>query len=917
MTPARWQHVREIVYGASQVEATQRRFYVAEQCGNDALLRAEVEDLLTALGESGDFLESPVFRVRIPQNPLAERPTDLSEEPADAPFPNQTGRRVGVYELLEEIGRGGMGEVYRAVRVDGQFEKEVAIKLVRRGYDGAFLLERFRNERQVLARLEHPNIARLLDGGSTDDGIPYLAMELIEGMPIDQYCAQHDLNVDARLKLFNEVCAAVQYAHQRLVIHRDIKPGNILVTAEGVPKLLDFGIAKLVDPADGSDATLLLPMTPEYASPEQIRGELMTTASDIYSLGVVLYVLLTDRFPYRVNRRNIAEMARATTETEPERPSDALLRVEDDGGTAPRAARDTSDAKRRRLRGDLDVIVLKALRKEPQLRYSSVEQFSEDIRREMQRLPVAARRGSWNYRAGKFVRRHKIAMAVVMLAAAGIAGGTFAIVRESRIASANARRAEKRFNDVRALATSNLFELNDAIEKLPASAQARHLLIQRALEYLDRLRNENGGDRDLMRQIAVGYERIAELQGRFTGTGVGDVNNSIDSYRNALAIRSRLVEMSHQDPDEVKAQLRVQGAYARSLLLSGQLQKCLESAQSGLALSRELLKNRPHDPEARIAYANANLTLAWALGGNGSSPNTRELDEAIALDRNTIDALAQLNPQDPKTRQRLAATQMILAEHYWKKRDLSKSLEVLNGTLSRETAQSVGPVLILRIYNWRGHIFVNLGDHRRALRDYRQGLLLAQSVAKADPRDLEARLDVDILTGLSSIEEARLGERRASLQRLNEVLRSIEEMFAANPESFYQRILLVGYSFRGEILSARGDQEGGRSDFARCLAIAEDLAKTDPIDLDSRLQAARAHAGLGILWARSADFGRARTELSTSAEVLKQLLAKRPGDAAARDLAGTTQEELSALDGCSAQRPCPSVKQFALPSLIE
>jgi serine/threonine protein kinase len=313
MRPERWQRVREILDRAIDLPPNERSAYVDQTCTGDAELRGEVESLLDSHERAGSvFMKKPV--------------ADLKQALPDAPRKrDRIGHRIGVYQIVEEIGHGGMGEVYRAVRADGQYDKQVAIKLVRGGYDSSSVLERFRHERQILASLDHPNIARLHDGGTDEDGIPYLVMELIEGTPIDQYCEEHNLDIPARLQLFVHVCAAVQYAHQRLVIHRDIKPSNILVTAEGVPKLLDFGIAKILDPTAGAETTLLRPMTPEYASPEQIRGEPITTATDVYSLGVVLYRLLTGRSPYPADTNMPLELARIICEAEPPRPSTIAL----------------------------------------------------------------------------------------------------------------------------------------------------------------------------------------------------------------------------------------------------------------------------------------------------------------------------------------------------------------------------------------------------------------------------------------------------------------------------------------------------------------------------------------------------------------------------------------------------------------
>ena len=314
MKTERWLRIREILDEAISLPANQRPEYLNRTCAGDDELRAELDSLVRSHEQAGEaFMSAPAVDLK-------------SLVPDRNPRSSHIGRRIGVYKIVEEIGHGGMGEVYRAVRADGQFDKQVAIKLVRVGMDTAFVLERFRYERQILASLDHNNIARLYDGGTTEDGVPYLVMELIEGTPIDQYCEEHDLSVADRLELFVQVCSAVQYAHQRLVIHRDIKPSNILVTADGVPKLLDFGIAKILDSSAGTETTLVRPMTPEYASPEQIRGEPITTATDVYSLGVVLYRMLTGKSPYSEATRTPLEFARLICEADPLRPSTVASR---------------------------------------------------------------------------------------------------------------------------------------------------------------------------------------------------------------------------------------------------------------------------------------------------------------------------------------------------------------------------------------------------------------------------------------------------------------------------------------------------------------------------------------------------------------------------------------------------------------
>jgi serine/threonine protein kinase/tetratricopeptide (TPR) repeat protein len=408
MDPERWRRLEEVFQAALDCEPRQRAALVDEAAGGDRLLRQEVLSLLAA-HDRETFTSAPAFED-------AMRVLEATSPSA--------GWRIGPYEVVQEIGRGGMGRVYLAARADETFDKLVAIKVIPRGLDSDEAIHRFRSERQILATLEHPNITRLLDGGTTDDGLPYIVMELVDGQPIDEYCQARDLSILERLQLFQQVCAAVRYAHQNLVIHRDIKPRNVLVTEDGVPRLLDFGIAKLLDPTTApSPGTVaaLRPLTPDFASPEQVRGEPMTTASDVYSLGVLLYVLLTGRRPYRGPMSSPAEIEQAICEEEPEKPS---VSVPDD---SPHVKF------RRRLEGDLDTIVLMALRKEPQRRYASVDQLSNDIGRHLANLPVVARRDTRRYRTAKFVRRNKIAVAAAGVVFVAVAGGVAATIWQSRV----------------------------------------------------------------------------------------------------------------------------------------------------------------------------------------------------------------------------------------------------------------------------------------------------------------------------------------------------------------------------------------------------------------------------------------------------------------------------------------------------
>jgi serine/threonine protein kinase/tetratricopeptide (TPR) repeat protein len=411
-----WERLNQIFHAALALPAGERASYLDSACADDPDLRIEVLELITAHERAAQFIESPA---------LVSARTWFEPDTR----PPLAGSRLGAYRVEREIGRGGMGAVYLAQRADGHYEQQVAIKLIKRGMDTDLVLERFRAERQILASLDHPNIARLMDGGTTDDGRPYFVMEYIEGKPIDQYADARGLTVAERLGLFLQICGAVAYAHTRHIIHRDIKPLNILITDEGVPKLLDFGIAKVLHPGtDQSTAqvTGVRLLTPEYASPEQVMGRPATAASDVYSLGVVLYELLTGRSPYRPRSRTLADIAEAVETTQPERPSVAATGVEAGAAQARGGAR-----LGRLLRGDLDDIVLTALRKEPERRYGSVELFADDLRRHLDGLPVRARPDGILYRTGKFVRRNRSSVLAAGLAAfvALALAGSFAALR--------------------------------------------------------------------------------------------------------------------------------------------------------------------------------------------------------------------------------------------------------------------------------------------------------------------------------------------------------------------------------------------------------------------------------------------------------------------------------------------------------
>jgi serine/threonine protein kinase len=740
MTPERFEQIGEILEKALSLESARREAYLDQACGEDSELRREVDSLVAAHEQAGsDFLNVPAFDA-----------SGTKENPERVPV--RAGRRIGPYHIVEEIGHGGMGEVFSAGRADGQYEMKVAIKLVRGGYDTEFILERFRHERQILAGLDHPNIARLLDGGTTGDGIPYLVMELVEGAPIDSYCDAHKLTVTERLQLFRQVCSAVQYAHQHLVIHRDIKPGNILVTGDGAPKLLDFGIAKILDVSGSTEATVVRPMTPEYASPEQIRGEPITTATDVYSLGVVLYQLLTGRSPYRVETRTPAELAEAITHSDPERPStsvqrtESILRAGELCELTPENVSSTREASplrlQRRLRGDIDFILLKALRKEPTLRYASVERFAEDIRNHLEGLPVSARKGTWSYRAGKFVRRHRASVTAAALVLVTLIGGIVATLRQARIAEANRQRAEKRFNDVHKLANSLIFEVHDSIRQLPGATAARKLIIERAQQYLDGLAQESQSDPALLRDLAAAYGKLASVQGNALDANLGDSSRALQNYRKAVELLTACVSLEPSNPDNLR---ELAGGYRNlSLALSrtGDKKASKESAQQAVQTIEPLAKSYTGDQKVQFELGSAYEQTGSVFAGENDLGQAREFYEKSLV---IYQQLGAADPANRKYQTEISFAHKHIGSVLAVQKQLHPALDHYRAALAiDETNLSVDPGNVQTRYNITftysdiGWILGEQSDFDAALGYYGKALQIRAALAAADPNDTRA-----------------------------------------------------------------------------------------------------------------------------------------------------------------------------------
>lgn len=500
--PARWQQLEPLLDEAMDLPPDQRTAFLDRVCGDDEALRADLERLLAADAEASTFLEAPAH----------DRAADL----LDVPFPvasDRTGQRIGDWRILETLGQGGMGAVYLAERADGAFEQRAALKIIRSDLVSRDTFDRFLQERQILARLRHPHIARLLDGGTTEDGRPFLVMEYAEGVPITRYAAEHKLDVPARLRLFQQACEAVHYAHSNLIVHRDLKPSNMLVTGTGEVMLLDFGIAKLI--SDDPDAALpdkpLLTrtgqvlMTPEYAAPEQVRHDAITLATDIYALGVLLYELLTGTRPYQFNRLSPTEVERVVCEEEPRKPSTAVLQSGEEG-----LIHLDNERLAERLQGDLDTIVLMALRKEPERRYSSVQHLLDDIARHLNGLPVLACEDTAGYRVRKFVTRHRVGVAAAVLVVLSLVGGLTVALWQANEAAIQRDRAQleaEKATQVKDFLV-NLFETSDPDASRGETITARELLDRGAVQVREDLADQPDVQAELLMTIGTVYTKL-------------------------------------------------------------------------------------------------------------------------------------------------------------------------------------------------------------------------------------------------------------------------------------------------------------------------------------------------------------------------------------------------------------------------
>ena len=848
MTTDRRKQVEKIFNEARTMPSNERTRFLDTACADDATLKEQVQTLITAYDRTSDQADHSEFNATTLLYTETDKDTLVRE-------------RIGPYKVIREIGHGGMGTVYLVSRDDDVFQKKVAIKIVKRGMDSASVLRRFHRERQILASLEHPNIARLLDGGTTDDGLPYFVMEYIEGKPLYEYCDTHQLDTAARLRLFRRICSAVQFAHQNLIVHRDIKPGNILVNEEGEPKLLDFGIAKLLNPEfnDADNALTVAServMTPQYASPEQVRGEAITTASDVYSLGIVLYELLTGQRPYRFKSNLPHEIVRVVCEQEPSKPSEVETRRQNEETADSTSQRVPAPLGRAmsasHLKGDLDNIVLKALSKEPERRYASVDKFSDDIRRHLEGLPISARPHTLSYRAGKFILRNRLAVAAASLLFLTLLAGIVGTTWQAANARAQRERAERRFSDVRRLANSFLFEFHDGIAGLPGATPMRELVVKRAVEYLDGLAQEAAGDASLQRELATAYERVGEIQGDPYTASLGDTASALESYRKAQAIREGL------------------------------------------------LTTMGNDAGLRREFAMGYLKMGDVLWVTGNLPGAHEVFDKA---RTIFEPLVEADPGNVQLRYDLSTNYIAIGDTFLEGGDIDSALANHRKALAiREELAAAATESKYRAGAGVGYIkigddLIRTGNTKGALDNYYKGIAVMESLLKTEPNNPKYRQYLDNTfqrTGTALMQD---DNPKLALEYFNKMVASSEKAVADDPTNAVARRNLMGtYLSIGSTLAVQEKFPESLTYFRRGIDLATAISAADPSNVQARRDTVAAYYETARMLRKSKNYPESAKHYGRSLDIAEAIYAADPRGVQSRKDLGDIYDGLGNLN---------------------
>jgi len=784
--------VEEIFAAALERPPSERPALVSARAGERPDITDEVNELLAAHDRAESFLPSS------DKTTLASVPTTL------------TASTVGQYRLLEKIGAGGMGDVFRAERADGLFERAVAIKVIRTSVHGADVTRRFLGERQILASLQHPNIVTLLDAGATQAGQPYIVMELVDGAPLNTYCRDRGLTLDARLRLFVHVCRAVQYAHQRAIVHRDLKPANILVTRDGIAKVLDFGIAKLLETSAATAATVTGffpgPLTPNYASPEQLRGLPVTIACDVYALGILLYEIAAGARPYDTTGHTLDHILEMVLRTDVVRPSDA--KVTDDRAKAWRG----------RLKGDLDAITMKAIAKEPDRRYGSAGELADDLERFLVGKPVVAREPSAVYMLRRLASRNKAVVAiacasmVLILTAFGVA-----LWQRHEAVIARAR-AEERFKEVRQLAKSLIFKIHDAVEPLAGSTPVRHTIVNEGLAYLQLLERDSAGDPTLQRELADGYRQIGNILGSPGTPNLGDRPGALKQFEKAHALAYPLAIRPTASFEDIRILANIDQLTIPLLLQSGNRERALQVGREELDQAERALKISDDAFVARDLVARAAFSMGLALQPTPAAlPYWQRAGEMYS-------SILAAKPDEPSRQRNLALVEKYTgsvfdtkgqadeaAAHYRRALELDErryERDPQSRSAQFDLAIDLGNVAI---------VAENQRQHDEAYALLSRSLELRQKLSDSDPTDALTKGRVGYVRLRLATVEIRRRRFPSALEHAREAVRIQESLVAKTGDSQSRHDLAAALYMVSLGLAGTGDQANACSVARRSL----------------------------------------------------------------------------------------------------
>lgn len=843
MKKSDWELIKSIFADVVERPEDERDNFLRDRCNGNNELYDEVRSLLQAAGQSENLIESNAI--------------DLSSKLTSS-SPDYAEHRFGNYRIIKEIGAGGMGTVFLAERSDGEFSMRVALKIVRQSVADSNIISRFRQERQILADLQHPNIASLHDGGLSDKGEPFIAMEYVEGDYLTDYCRNHELAISERLRLFLRVCSAVAYAHRNLVVHRDIKPSNIIVNSAGEPILLDFGLAKMFEADASQTQTELRAFTPAYASPEQIMGSPVSTASDQYSLGVLLYELLTDLKPFDMDGKTVEQILVSLESRQTRPPS-----------TAARSSTGSGRRSESKLSRDLDNITLKALRKEPERRYGSVEAFAEDIERYLEGRPVNARPSTFGYLASRFIRRNRAAVAAAALVIIAVFAGLAAAVWQAAIARSERDRAERRFQEVRQLSNSLIFEIAPKIERLQGSIEARELLVLRALAYLDNLAGESRDDRTLQAELALAYQKVGDLQGNPRKPNLSDFAGAIQSYEKSKAI---LRDLPESDANQ-KALASVYHELAKIRFAQGEIKRSIEESESAINAYRSLVETTSNnDPEIKRLFLASLIDQAHTYAINN------QYDAAIPLYRNAVDALAALDKGDAEA-QRLTAIGTAYLSN-----GLSWDGDQAEAEAQNEKAVALADSLrashaddpniqrtVYDVYILASSTFETIKNDV-SLAYAEKALAVARDSVRADSADNQAKQNLAKALSRHGIILTLVGRTRQGFEQLHAAEEVIRELIDREPRNMvYQDDLGTLYTRLGDAEKSRKDLAAALAAYKRSAEIFGGMAARDEKNLVALRDWAQAIKSVGMTQIKLDQRDDARQSLRQAIDIVNRL----------------------------------------------